>query len=330
MKLQTTVPIAKPSFGISHQDKILSIGSCFAQNMASFLEERKFQMVSNPFGILYNPLSIANGLRIVLNNKKYGESDLFQHNERWHSFDHHSTFSHSETKTALENINTAIGEAHKQLLAADILIITLGTSFVYFEKSENRPVANCHKLSANYFEKKKIDVLTVFETLIHTVESIQKKNPKIKIIFTISPIRHIRDGYIENQQSKATLVLAMEKLMQQLKNVFYFPSYEIVLDELRDYRFYATDLVHLNELGLAYIWEKFEDIFFDEKTKQTNLDFLKLQKAMQHRPFYPEAAPHQRFLKKYFGLTETYQTAFPHLNFKEELAYFGNFNNDSK
>jgi hypothetical protein len=322
MQLQTIVPIPAPNFNIAHTDKILTIGSCFAQNMSEYLTERKFQVVTNPFGILYNPLSIARNLTAIIENKTYQEADLFHHNERWNSFDHHSNFSFFDKKTTLENINGHIKKAHQQLLEANVLMITLGTAFTYFKKNDQNPVANCHKLPAKEFEKKLVPVTEIVGKLSEVLEKILAKKPNLKIIFTLSPIRHIRDGIIENQQSKATLLLALHELKTKFQTAYYFPSYEIVLDELRDYRFYGSDLVHLNETGLEYIWQRFSATFFEKITLERVQQFQKITKAFHHRPFHPTSEQHLLFLKKYAQITSQYQKQFPFLDFQKEINYF--------
>ena len=307
MQLQTKVKIPSPHFEIIHQDKLMSIGSCFAHNMAQQFDNCKFNIVNNPFGILYNPLSIAKGLEDILNKKEYTEQDLFYHNERWNSFDHHSQFSKSEQSETLKLINQSIEKAHAQLLDSKILIITLGTANVFFKKESNQFVANCHKIPNHQFEKKLISIHEITTALKSIFIKIKTANPNLQIILTLSPIRHIRDGLIENQKSKATLLLAIHQLMQELKDLYYFPAYEIALDELRDYRFYNADMIHLSDVALEYIWEQFGNTFFSANTKQLNKQFKKLQKSLAHRPFNPASEQHQAFLKKQQQLIETYQ-----------------------
>jgi hypothetical protein len=323
MKLQTVVPIPTPDFKISHSDKILSIGSCFAQNMATSFLDRKFQIISNPFGIIYNPLSISNGLGILLSKKDFQQTDLFHYNEQWHSFDHHSSFSNADFAAALSNIQEKINRGHQQLITSNLLILTLGTAYVYFEQPHQRPVANCHKLPANHFDKQLISVETTINALKNALQAIQAQNSSLQTIITISPIRHIRDGFVENQQSKATLILTVKQLIEELDKIYYFPSYEIVLDELRDYRFYNTDMVHLSDTALEYVWQKFENTFFEQTTLKTNQQFLKLKKAMQHRPFNPQSKQHQQFLAHQLEIIKKLEVQYPNLDFSTEKAYFG-------
>ena len=322
MELQTKVKIPKPNFQITHQDPILSMGSCFAENIAAQLLRRKFQVCSNPFGILYHPLSITKGIQILLQQKKYDESDLFSHNERWHSFDHHSDFSSSTKEETLEKINQQIKIGFHTITTAKVIILTLGTAFLYHQKSENRAVVNCHKLPNYLFEKQLITQNHITTALQSMIENIQQVNSEIQFIFTISPIRHIKDGLIENQKSKATLLLAIHEIIEKYSNTYYFPSYEIALDELRDYRFYTSDMIHLNDTAINYIWNKFSDTFFKKETQQLNERFRKLYLAHQHRPFNAQSKQHQVFLKKQLAIVKQYQKEYSYLDFSEEEQYF--------
>jgi hypothetical protein len=327
MQLQTKVAIEKPNFAIRHEDKLMSLGSCFAQNMADKLDLHKFNIISNPFGILYNPLSIAKSLEAILNEKTYTKEDLFHHNERWHSFDHHSDFSHSALEATLNTINSNIKNARQRLIEAQILIITLGTANVFFKKATNELVGNCHKIPNHQFEKRIIEVKEVVTALKKSFDAIRTQNPGIKIILTLSPIRHFKDGLIENQRSKATLLLAIHELVNhalvnKCKDLYYFPAYEITLDELRDYRFYKADMVHLSDVALDYIWEKFCETFFLDTTIAMNAKFSKLHQALRHRPFNPASGQHQAFLKKQSEQCKKFQKDFPFLDFSTELEYF--------
>lgn len=337
MQLQTTVPILPPPFQISHQDTILSIGSCFAENVADHLRIRKFDVLTNPFGILYNPLSMANSMSILLSGKIYTEDDLIFYNERWQSFDHHGDFSNIRAAATLDAINQQLSLARTQLQKPKreqtVLMLTLGTAFVYYYQNQDfnknthlhKAVANCHKMPANWFKKELLEVESVTQSLFEVIQLLKKQVRHLKIIITISPVRHIRDGIIENQRSKATLVLAVHELLQRFSDadfVYYFPAYEIALDELRDYRFYDRDLVHPNSLAVDYIWARFADAFFDKPTQQRNAQFLKLHKARQHRAFHPDTAQHQRFLRKQLQITQQLIQQYPYLDFGEELAHF--------
>ncbi len=315
MNLQTKITIPSPSFQITHKDKIMSIGSCFAQNMSAFLVDSKFQIQSNPFGILYHPLAISKALNAIIENKSYHIDDLFYHNERWHSFDHHSDFSHPNKEIALQNINTHIQEAHQHLSQSNVLIITLGTAFAFFQKENQEAVANCHKVPSTFFEKRMTSISEIIEALGNAIKTVQVLRPNLNIILTVSPIRHMKEGAINNQKSKATLLLAIHELVKNLPRIYYFPAYELVLDELRDYRFYAKDLIHLNEIGVEYVKEKFFNTFFSSVTQQHINNFEKLRKAFAHRPFNPNSEQHQAFLKKQYALAASYQKKFPYLDF---------------
>jgi len=319
MQLQTKVKIPVPNFEITHQDKLMSIGSCFAHNMAQRFDSCKFNIIDNPFGILYNPLSIAKGLEEILSKKAYTDEDLFFHNERWNSFNHHSQFSKSKPSETLELINQSIDKAHLQLLNSKVLIITLGTANVFFQKVNNQFVANCHKIPNHQFEKKLISVEEIVNALEHIFIKIQDANPNIQIILTLSPIRHIRDGLSENQRSKATLLVAIHQLMEKLKDLYYFPSYEIALDELRDYRFYKEDMIHPSKVAIDYIWKAFVECYFDERTKQVIPQIRKLIQAKNHKVENPNSAEYQLFIKNQIKKIEELQQQYKWLNFEEEL-----------
>ena len=311
------------SFQITHQSGVLCMGSCFAEHIAKRLEHFKFRSFLNPFGIVYNPMSIAKGLNFLLENEKdFEENDLFQHLDGWHSFQHHGSFSHPEKETALTQINEALNQGRQFLKTTEFLILTLGTANVFVSEKTGEAVANCHKVPQQYFIKKE---LSVDEMLILMSEIIQKLNntfPNLKIITTVSPVRHIRDGLVENQISKSKLLLALNQISKQYPHVSYFPSYEIMMDDLRDYRFYKKDMIHPNELAVDYIWDFFNKTFFPEHTMKINSRVEKVKMAMAHRPFHPQSNSHLEFKKKQLEKVEQMSLEIPSLDFKEELDFF--------
>lgn len=251
---------------ISIRKPLLVIGSCFAENIGQLLHEQLFDVKINPFGIVYNPLSIVQQLLCIIRGKKFVAADLFEHNGLWHSWQHHGSFADADQDVVLSNINLQLEEAYLQIHKADWLIITLGSAF-YYSLIDGQIVSNCHKVPAAHFKKTiatKTSIIIFFEKLF---KQLQKINPSIKILFNVSPVRYIRDGLAENTISKSVLHLSINELVSQHKNCFYFPSYEIVIDELRDYRFYKADMVHPNETAIAYIYEKFGAALFDDETK---------------------------------------------------------------
>lgn len=319
-RTELSLPIS--DWKISHKSQLLSVGSCFAENIGARLSGAKFPLVLNPFGIVYNPISVASVLNHLVDNHQITKEDIFFHKERWHSFLHHSEFSHSDENMCLEKINTAIKTGHEQFRQADVLLITLGTAHVFFHKKLKRVVNNCHQLSANDFERRLLFVNGITQPLAVTFKLMKMLRPDIRIILTISPVRHIRDGLTESKLSKSILRVAVDELCEAFNFVEYFPSYEIMLDDLRDYRFYAPDMVHPNEVAIDYIWKKFSDTYFNEKTRQVIQQIQKLRQAMQHRPFNPDSEAHKAFLAKHLQFTQHIKKAHPHLNMEDELDYF--------
>lgn len=314
-------PVAKYAFpfGIHHQSKILCIGSCFTEHIGKKLDYYKFPVQLNPFGIIYNPLSIAESLNFLLEKKQFVKTDLIRHNGLWHSFQHHSRFSGIDVTQTLERINTVIADASKHLLQADILTITLGTSYVFILKKTGKIVANCHKIPANEFIRKRLRTEEIHDTLASLFKTLKSENPELNILLTVSPVRHIKEGLIENQRSKAMLLLACDHLVQDFDFVHYFPAYEIMMDDLRDYRFYEKDMIHPNNLAHDYIWQYFSDVFFVEKTVQLNSRIEKILQALQHKAFQAESEKHQQFLKAQLERIQQMEQNAPFLDFTNEI-----------
>ena len=299
MYFRTQIPILKSSISIDYNSKILSIGSCFAENMAFKFDYFKFQNQTNPFGIIFNSVSIENLFRRVCEKKLFEEKDVFFHNERWHSFDVHSDLSNSDREELLETLNKAITETHKKLLEATHIIITYGTSWIYRNIETDQIVANCHKVPQKQFSKELLSVEEIQMSIQNTIELIQVLNPDINFIFTVSPVRHMKDGFVENQLSKSHLFTALHKTINhKLYTVDYFPSYEIMMDELRDYRFYSEDMLHPNKIAIDYIWHKFSENYISEDGLLIMQEIEDIQKSLHHRSFNPASEQHQKFLAK--------------------------------
>ena len=252
---------------INHRDKLMLIGSCFTENMGTKFKQHKFSVVENPNGILFNPVSITKSMLSYISNKKYTAGDLFYQNECWNSWEHHSRFSHPDQQQCLNGINQSQQEAHEFLKYADWLVLTLGSAFTYtlnagtpVEKRNNENeeyvVANCHKVPTDKFSKKLLTPTEIVSAIDEMLTAVKSMNPAIKIIFTVSPVRHLREGFVENNRSKAALIQAVHELIERGADRFYFPAYELVIDDLRDYRFYAEDMVHPNYAATNYVWEK--------------------------------------------------------------------------
>jgi lysophospholipase L1-like esterase len=319
MQFTTPIRIPKNSYPIDYNSKIVSLGSCFAENMGDKFQYFKFQSVTNPFGIIFNSVSIERIIDRVVNEVLFTEVDIFFHNEQWYSFEVHSDLSHSNAAELLENLNQILVETKKQLQEATHLIITYGTSWVYRNVERNTIVANCHKVPQKQFTKELVSVEVIEKSIQNTIELIKELNPNCSLIFTISPVRHLKDGFVENQRSKAHLITAIhEKLNSencQLPTANYFPSYEIMMDELRDYRFYAEDMLHPSQVAIDYIWERFCESCIDENSFQTMKEVSEIQKGLHHRSFNPDSEQHLKFLSKLRQKINYITGKFPHIQF---------------
>ena len=321
MKLQTKIPIDKESRNpIDYTSQLLLIGSCFSENIGNKLEYYKFQTAQNPFGILFHPIAIEHLITNAINEKVYTENDVFFLNERWHSFDVHSNLSSSKKETLLANLNKAISETNKQLHNTTHLIITLGTSWVYRHIESDIIVANCHKVRQKKFLKELLTVEEIIESLEAVMALVKSINPTLNMLFTVSPVRHLKDGFTENQLSKAHLITAIQALVSpraQSRGLYYFPAYEIVMDELRDYRFYAEDMIHPNQTAIHYIWERFTTTWISDVTQTTMLEIESIQRGLAHKPFNETSEQHQQFLKTIQEKTSKLQVLFPFITFDD-------------
>lgn len=297
MKFRTEIPITPSEFEISHQNKILMMGSCFVENISAKLIDGGFNVDVNPFGIAYNPISVLQNLRDLIHKKEYTSNDIFLNQGVYNSFSHHSRFSHPDSEMVIQNVNLSIKHSSQFLKEADYLYVTFGTSYAYYLQSTGKVVANCHKLPANTFFRKRLTPQEIVQDWNVFVREIKDINPVLKIIFTISPIRHWKDGAYENQVSKSVLFLAVDELIKENENVYYFPSYELVMDDLRDYRFYSEDMLHPNSQAIQYIWEKFSEIYFSKDTLSLAKEWDNIQQAFKHRPFNSESEEYKKFLQ---------------------------------
>jgi hypothetical protein len=283
---QTKVEIPSSSNKITYQSKIMTLGSCFAENMGRKMQEVYFETEINPFGVLYNPTSISNSIKLLLENKAFNLANLFQNRGLWQSFSHSSLFSATTSEQCLENINKRLESAALFLHKTDYLLITFGTAWVYEERESRSVVSNCHKLSANCFARRRLTVEEIVADYSSLINEIANKLPNLKLIFSVSPIRHWKDGAYENNVSKSTLLLAIDALQNQFAYVHYFPAYEIQMDELRDYRFYASDMLHPSELAIDYIWKKFYQTYLDKSSIQTMNELEQFNADLAHRPLH--------------------------------------------
>lgn len=298
------------------------IGSCFTEHIGNYLEEVKFRVMQNPNGILFDPISVCNSLASYIDNKQYQEEDLFYLNEAWHSWQHHSRFSGMDKQGILDTINQSQKAAHAFLKQADWLMITLGSSFVYKLVENNQPVANCHKAPAQTFVKHLSSIEETVIALDTLVYRLFQSNPDIKVLFTISPVRHLRDGVVDNNRSKARLIEAVHHLVDKFDRLHYFPAYEIVIDVLRDYRFFDIDLAHPNYAATQFVLEKFAESCCNEETRRLMEEIKKLVIARNHKPFNPNSNQHKQFIKAQLEKTVALQRQLPFLDFEKEISYF--------
>jgi GSCFA family len=315
MIFSTKIPIAKYQMPIDYNSKIISLGSCFAENMGEKFEYFKFQNCVNPFGIIFNPISIENLVNRAVNKIEFTEKDIFFHNDLWHCHEVHSVLSDTSSQLIVQNLNRILHHFRTQIIEASHFILTYGTSWVYRHKESNKIVANCHKVTQNQFDKEILSLETIEKSIKNTINLIQKVNPNCNFIFTISPVRHIKDGFVENQLSKAHLISALHSSNFQFPTSSYFPSYEIMMDELRDYRFYTDDMLHPSQSAIDYIWIKFFENYVSESQFGLMNQVCEIQRALKHRPFNPTSESHQKFLANLSAKIVQLQQQLPFLKF---------------
>lgn len=328
MKWMLTTEVKPLSPPITYQDSILMVGSCFTENMAGYLRDYKFSVMDNPQGILFNPVSVLSCLQRITNCQSLTEKELFFYNDCYHSWDHHGEFSSPRIADCLDVINASIIQAHDYMKKAGMLVITLGSAWVY-QLTEAAPlyqpdkvVANNHQAPANWFEKELLQPATIVDAFAAWLEPLLKKQPTLRVLLTVSPVRHLREGTIQNNLSKAVLLQAVHRLATLFEAVHYFPAYELVVDDLRDYRFYAEDLVHPNYQATKYVWEHWVKACVDDESRNIMASVKDIRLAFQHLPLHPDTPRHQNFLKEYARKTADLLSAYPWLKLEEELAYF--------
>ena len=321
MFFTTPVELPRGARPISHESRLMLIGSCFAGNIGAALLDNKFNVDVNPFGVQYNPLSIATVLSRIVDGKPFDSNspELFEHNGKWHSILHHSDFSRDSKELLIAGINERLLKAHNAIVACDTIIITLGTAYAYTRNSDNAVAGNCHKQPGNLFTRSLLGIDEITERLQAVMRRIIAANPKVRFIFTVSPIRHLRDGAHDNQKSKATLLLAIDRIVEALpQNTAYFPSYEIMMDELRDYRFYADDMLHPSAKAIGYIWECFDKCYFNDATRALNAKTGEIARGLAHRPFDPQSQGYIRFMEQLLQKIEAIEKEHPYIDFENE------------
>lgn len=327
------INIPAPAQTIAYQQPIMLVGSCFTEHIGNSLQEMKFELMQNPNGILFDPQSVASSLVSYVQNKQYKEEDLFLLNEVWQSWQHHSRFSGMNKAEVVKMINASQQAAHEFLKKAEWLVITLGSSFSYRtteavpadQRANAGPegaVANCHRAPSQWFRKHMMTIEETKSVLDNALHQVRYFNPAIKTIFTISPVRHLRDGVIDNNRSKARLLEVVHHLVNKFDRLFYFPAYELVIDVLRDYRFYDIDMAHPNYPATQFVLEKFMTHFVDEPSQQLAAELRKLAIARRHKPFHPQTDAHRKFLQSQLAKAQELQAQYPFLDLSDELNYF--------
>lgn len=316
MKFHTEIPFQKQEFNqIDYNSKVLFLGSCFSENIAAKFSYFKLQSLVNPFGILFHPKAIETFIANTINEKEYTASEVFHHNEQWHCFDAHSRLSSIAENDLLEALNTSIKQTYEYLKTTSHIILTFGTSWIYRLIETDRYVANCHKVPQKKFLKELFSVEQIHDSLAAIDALIRTINPEITIINTVSPIRHLKDGFVENSISKSHLISGVHEVVASNKRQFYFPSYELIMDELRDYRFYTEDMLHPNQVAIDHIWERFKSVWIAEEAFDTLKEIDGIQKGISHRPFHPNSDAHQSFLDQLELRKTQIISRFPHVTF---------------
>ena len=318
-RIEFNPPVLKEKIDIT--DKILLVGSCFTEHMHDFLNKSKFQVLQNPHGVLFNPISIFEAITTYIQNKQIHESDLFEHLGLWKNWTFHSGFAGTDKSITLNSLNASIQKGHNFINNANYLFITLGSAFVY-TLSNGKVVANCHKLSADTFCKRLLEPFEIIDSFSLMFNELKQVNPALRIILTVSPVRHLKDGFIQNNRSKAVLMYAIDRITTLFPEIIYFPAYELVIDDLRDYRFFAEDMVHPNYQATRYVWEKFKQSSLNGRTREVLKDIDALNSATNHVIMHPGSEEHQKFVEKFKSLTESLAFRFPMLDFSNEVEYF--------
>jgi hypothetical protein len=298
------------------------IGSCFTEQIGQKLAECKFPVDVNPFGVIYNPWSVKNCLEVLIRGKEFTKNDLHYFDNQWLSFYHQTSFSHPDLQQCLKTINEGIRFSSSFLKTAEFLFITFGTARIFTWKASGQVVSNCHKIPADKFERRMLSPGEITRIYVELINELLEFNPRLKIVFTVSPVRHWKDGAVGNQVSKATLLLAIHNLRENFPETGYFPAYEIVMDDLRDYRFYAGDMIHLNRTAHEYIWRLFKHSFIEKESQVIIPEIEKILEAVAHRPMKPDSQSHRKFLQESLKYTREIQKKYPFLDLSREMDYF--------
>lgn len=295
--------------------RVMFMGSCFAGNVGQRMEEACFNVLVNPHGVLFNPFSVATALEAFLENRQVGVGDLVERDGLWHSFQHHGRFSGPDAGEVVQAINTAGLKGHSFLKEVSCLVVTFGTAWVYALGEENQVVANCHKFPARNFQRYRLTTQAIVERWQRLLVALRRVNPDLQVIFTVSPVRHWKDGAHGNQLSKSVLLLAVEELLEQHAGNAYFPAYELMMDELRDYRFYADDMLHPSVQAVDFIWERFARVWLSTEAQAFYREVQQILAALRHRPLHPGALSYPPFLQQTAQKLSSLAKRYPRLGF---------------
>lgn len=326
---RTIVPEYAAAFTLTHADRLMLLGSCFTEHIGGRLVDGKFSTLLNPNGIIYNPWSLARSLQALFwgefsRNPEEG-SPYFEYQGLWHSWDHHGAFSHPDREIFLQQIEFSRLRAADFLKKSNRLLLTLGTAEVFSLRENGRMVANNHKAPASWFEQRRLSVAETVEALTGVLAPLKILRPEMQVLLSVSPVRHLRNGFVENQRSKAVLVLACAELCAHFDFVHYFPAYELLLDDLRDYRFYAEDMVHPSKQAVDYIWDYFASAFFPGTTQDLLQQINAITTAASHRPFRPDNPDYITFAKRQLGAIAQLRERYPDFDFSTEMEWFQQF-----
>lgn len=322
-QFRTPVELSPFPWQSGYEHKNMFIGSCFTENIGEIMQSLALPTDLNPFGILFNPVSIARAIKRLVAAESFAEDDLFHFNGLWHSYGHHGRFSGENREHVLLSINDRLQFSSRFLQETDFLFITLGTAWVYELKSTGEVVANCHKVPAGEFRRFRLTLFETIEVLKDCLESLWSTVPGLKVIFTVSPVRHIKDGAVENQLSKSTLLLAVDALVKGFgkERCTYFPSYELVMDELRDYRFYAADMVHLSEVAVRFIWEKFAQVAISQSDREVMKRVDGINRAIAHKPFNRLTSGHLQFIEHTLTKVLALSDEYPYISLDSQIRF---------
>jgi hypothetical protein len=320
MIFRTTFDIPPSPVGLTYQTPAMMLGSCFSNNIGNKLTAHKFDVLPNPYGVIYNPYSIQLVLKHMLGDYQPDDTNFVFHNEQWHSYLHHGSFSETTKEALVQKIAATRNAGAKWLQKARFLFITFGTAWVYQLKTTRQIVANCHKVPAAEFHRFRLSTCDITDEFSHLIQRLESINPHLKVVFTLSPVRHMKDGATENQLSKSILNVAIHELVAMYEQCSYFPSYELVMDDLRDYRFYAPDMTHLTDQAVSYIYQRFLDTYVDDATLKITQRVEKLKQALAHRPVNPNSEAHKKLLHKTRTRIEELQKEVPQQSWNNELG----------